>query len=112
MRADRQALDQEKEALAAVMEQIEDGITLAVSLVADGSLRMTARGVDVPPEHRATLRPVWPLIGPAMGQMMTLRDRWTRGITRLRDLLTRNKVATELREEARELVADSGERPL
>ena len=106
LRRDRQTLDSEKEALAVVMEQIEDGVALAVSLVADGSLRRTPRGVEVPPEHRAALRPVWPLIGPAMGQLMTLRDRWTRGIARVRDLLRLNRVSPELRDEARQIVGD------
>lgn len=41
-----------------------------------------------------------------MGRMVTLRDRWADGIARLRDLFTRNKVAAELRDEARQILAD------
>ena len=41
-----------------------------------------------------------------MEQMMTLRDRWARGIARVRDLLRLNRVSPELRDEARQIVGN------
>jgi hypothetical protein len=41
-----------------------------------------------------------------MEQMMTLRDRWARGIARARDLLRLNWVPPELRDEARQILGD------
>ena len=58
------------------------------------------------PLPRAALRPVWPLIGPAMKQMVTLRDRWARGIARVRDLLRLSWVSPELRDEAHQILGD------
>lgn len=49
---------------------------------------------------------VGPIQCMAFREIILLRDIWTRGVARLRDLFTRNKVAPELRDEARQIVGD------
>ena len=51
---------------------------------------------------------VWPTIGPALSEIAGLRDRWSRDLAKLVDLLRRNKVAPDLQGEAMQLLKKEG----
>lgn len=98
--------DHEQDALDRVQEARTAALGLAVSLVAEGRLRLVQGRIQAPPEHHQDLLLVWPEIGPAIRQLVALRGRWNGGLLQVRDLLRHDDMPADLRNEAAQLLKE------